>query len=71
MNEYDPIDKALDVKSEIVREKRKISKRVSEQDDPTKDYEYSRGQLYNLVERTGSCQWYIGCMSRLTASKGI
>ena len=51
MNEYDPIDKALDVKSEIVREKRKISKRVSEQDDPTKDYEYSRGQLYNLVEK--------------------
>ena len=50
-NDYDPIDKALDVKSEIVREKRKIAKQVKDQDDPTKDYEYSRGQLYNLVEK--------------------
>ena len=51
MNEYDPIDKALDVKADIVREKRKISKKIKEQDDPTKDYEYSRAQLYNLVEK--------------------
>ena len=32
MNEYDPIDKALDVKADIVREKRKISKKIKEQD---------------------------------------
>ena len=50
-NSYDAIDKALDVKSEIVREKKKLSQRSSDQDDPTKDYEYSRGQLYNLVEK--------------------
>jgi hypothetical protein len=50
-NSYDAIDKALDVKSEIVREKKRISKRSSEQDDPTKDYEYSRAQLYDLVEK--------------------
>ena len=50
-NSYDAIDKALDVKSEIVREKKKIAKRSSDQDDPTKDYEYSRGQLYSLVEK--------------------
>ena len=50
-NSYDAIDKALDVKSEIVREKKKIAKKTSEQDDPTKDYEYSRGQLYSLVEK--------------------
>ena len=50
-NSYDAIDKALDVKSEIVREKKKLSKKSSDQDDPTKDYEYSRAQLYNLVEK--------------------
>ena len=49
-NSYDAIDKALDVKSEIVREKKRISK-SSEQDDPTKDYAYSRAQLYDLVEK--------------------
>tara|TARA_B100001079_G_scaffold262602_1_gene264901 strand:- start:52 stop:456 length:405 start_codon:yes stop_codon:yes gene_type:complete len=50
-NSYDAIDKALDVKSEIVREKKRIAKRSGEQDDPTKDYEYSRAQLYDLVEK--------------------
>ena len=50
-NSYDAIDKALDVKSEIVREKKKLSQKSSDQDDPTKDYEYSRAQLYNLVEK--------------------
>ena len=50
-NSYDAIDKALDVKSEIVREKKKLSKKSSDSDDPTKDYEYSRAQLYNLVEK--------------------
>tara|TARA_Y100001963_G_scaffold144756_1_gene217309 strand:+ start:2967 stop:3374 length:408 start_codon:yes stop_codon:yes gene_type:complete len=49
---YDAIDKALDVKSEIVKEKRKLSKVRSDlSEDPQKDYEYSRGQLYNLVEK--------------------
>ena len=50
-NSYDAIDRALDVKSEIVREKKRIAKKSSEQDDPTKDYEYSRAQLYDLVEK--------------------
>ena len=50
-NSYDAIDKALDVKSEIVREKKKLSQKSSDKDDPTTDYEYSRGQLYNLVEK--------------------
>ena len=49
---YDAIDKALDVKSEIVKEKRKLSQVRSDlSEDPQKDYEYSRGQLYNLVEK--------------------
>jgi len=50
--DYDPIDKALDVKSEIVREKRKVAKSIKDaKDDPRQDYEYSRSQLYNLVEK--------------------
>ena len=50
--EFDAIDKALDVKAEIVREKKKISKvRSDTSDDPQADYEYSRAQLYNLVEK--------------------
>ena len=49
---YDSIDKALDVKSEIVKEKRKLSQVRSDlSEDPQKDYEYSRAQLYNLVEK--------------------
>ena len=34
-NSYDAIDKALDVKSEIVREKKKLSQKSSDSDDPT------------------------------------
>ena len=49
---YDAIDKALDVKAEIVREKKKVSRvRDDIGEDPQKDYEYSRAQLYNLVEK--------------------
>ena len=36
---YDPIEKALDVKAEIVREKPKIQKQVD--DDPTKAVSYT------------------------------
>ena len=51
-DQFDSIDKALDVKGEIVKEKRKIAKAIKDSgDDPRQDYEYSRGQLYNLVEK--------------------
>ena len=51
-DQFDSIDKALDVKGEIVKEKRKIAKAIKDYgDDPRQDYEYSRGQLYNLVEK--------------------
>lgn len=51
-DQYDSIDKALDVKGEIVKEKRKIAKTIKDaKDDPRQDYEYSRSQLYNLVEK--------------------
>jgi hypothetical protein len=47
---FDAIDKALETKSEIVKETRAISKKLRPE-DPDKDYEYSRAQLYNLVEK--------------------
>ena len=51
-DQLDSIEKALDVKGEIVKEKRKIAKTIKDSgDDPRQDYEYSRGQLYNLVEK--------------------
>ena len=46
---FSPIDEALDVKaSEIVRESRKIKKIDN---TPRDDFEYSRAQLYNIVEK--------------------
>ena len=48
--EFDAIDKALDVKAEMV-ETIKETKPVKVDEDPDKDYEYSRAQLYNLIEK--------------------
>ena len=46
---FSPIDEALDVKaSEIVKESRKIKKIDN---TPRDDFEYSRAQLYNIVEK--------------------
>ncbi len=47
---FDAIDKALETKSEIVKETKAIAKKLRP-DDGDKDYEYSRAQLYNLVEK--------------------
>ena len=47
---FEAIDKALSVKTEIANSTK--PKRLKEiQDDPTKDYEYSRAQFYNLIEK--------------------
>ena len=47
---FEAIDKALSVKAEIADSTK--PKRLKEvQDDPTKDYEYSRAQFYNLIEK--------------------
>ena len=52
MENYDAIDKALEVKAEIEqRIKPKKVVKASDKEDPQKDYEYSRAQLYNLVEK--------------------
>ena len=47
---FDAIDKALETKSEIVKETKAIVKNLRPADGD-KDYEYSRAQLYNLVEK--------------------
>ena len=49
-NTFDAIDKALDVKAEMV-ETVKDKSEIAVPDDPQKDYEYSRAQLYNLIEK--------------------
>ena len=57
MNNYDPIDEALNIKSEIiptpesvVSKKKNQLKKVDE-NDIGKDYEYTRGNLYSLIEK--------------------
>lgn len=47
---FDAIDKALDIKAEMV-ETVKEKPSVETPDDPQKDYEYSRAQLYTLIEK--------------------
>jgi len=52
MENYDSIDKALNVKAEIQqRVKPKRMKPAETPDQIQQDYEYSRAQLYNLVEK--------------------
>ena len=49
---YDSIDKALDVESSIVESKpmKPVPPKV-EKDDISKDYEYTRANLYSLIEK--------------------
>ena len=47
---FDAIDKALDIKAEMVETVKETSP-VETPDDPQKDYEYSRTQLYTLIEK--------------------
>ena len=53
MENFDELEKAMDVKTEIVKETKsvKVKSVKNGEDDPQKDYEYSRAQLYNLVEK--------------------
>tara|TARA_B100002019_G_scaffold15659_1_gene12392 strand:- start:509 stop:940 length:432 start_codon:yes stop_codon:yes gene_type:complete len=49
---YDPIDKALDIESSIVESQPiKPVPPKQEKDDIKKDYEYSRANLYSLIEK--------------------
>lgn len=51
---YDSLDDALNIKSEIVHveEEKEITKiESSDKNDITKDYEYTRANLYSLIEK--------------------
>ena len=57
MANYDPIDEALNVKSEIIPtpedvvSKKKNELKKVEGKDIGKDYDYTRGNLYSLIEK--------------------
>ena len=59
MSQFDPIDEALNVESEIVKQPKthdltKVddeSVDVVERNDRANDYEYTRAQLYTLIEK--------------------
>ena len=51
MTNFDPIDEALNISSAIVEvEKAPIKKEKPQVDDIKKDYEYTRANLYSLIE---------------------
>ena len=55
MNEqFDKINESLDIEvqaGEIVKETKQQLKQINKKDDPTADYEYTRGNLYSLIEK--------------------
>ena len=52
MSDFDTIDDALNVESSIVEtEKPSLIKRPAESNDIKKDYEYTRANLYSLIEK--------------------
>ena len=53
MNNYDSIDQALNVESSIVEvsDAPKSIKKSEEKTDISKDYEYTRANLYSLIEK--------------------
>ena len=50
MSKFEEIDEFLDIEPIDVPKKNQI-KKVEKKDDPTLDYEYSRGNLYSLIEK--------------------
>lgn len=55
MNEqFDTINDSLDIEvqaGEIVKETKQKLRDINKKDDPTADYEYTRGNLYSLIEK--------------------
>ena len=55
MNEkFEEINDTLDIEvkaGEIVKETKQELKKISKQEDHIKDYEYTRGNLYSLIEK--------------------
>ena len=50
MSKFNEIDEFLDIEPIDTPKKNKI-KKIDKKDDPTLDYEYSRGNLYSLIEK--------------------
>ena len=50
MSKFDEIDEFLDIEPVDDSKNNQIEK-VNKKDDPTLDYEYSRGNLYSLIEK--------------------
>ena len=53
-DQFDSINDTLDVEvqaGEIVKETKKELKKINDQQDHIKDYEYTRGNLYSLIEK--------------------
>ena len=53
-DQFDRINDTLDIEvqaGEIVKETKKELKKISSQEDHVKDYEYTRGNLYSLIEK--------------------
>ena len=50
MSKFDEIDEFLDIEAVDDSKNNQIEK-VNKKDDPTLDYEYSRGNLYSLIEK--------------------
>ena len=49
MSKFDDIDEFLDIEPVDDSKNNKVEK-IEKKDDPTLDYEYSRGNLYSLID---------------------
>lgn len=50
-NKFEDIEQALNIETSLVEEDVSDVKIVQVPDDPRKDYEYTRANLYNLIEK--------------------
>jgi hypothetical protein len=50
-DKYEEIEQALDIETKIVQVEPVEIKKPDVPDDPQKDYEYTRGNLYSLIEK--------------------
>jgi hypothetical protein len=50
-DKYEEIEQALDIETKIVQVEPVEIKKAEVPDDPQKDYEYTRGNLYSLIEK--------------------
>ena len=54
MSKYDKLDETFDVTpTEVEVTEKKIEKIKSDTEDIKRDYEYTRGNLYSIIEKAG------------------